>query len=376
MAAALEGGRTGTRNQAGGRRAETPRGGLPRAQRYDFGAALARLPSGLQGLVALGALAYVAILIGFGALFATNIQQILADVEYQQGVNAEQGGGQVDYQTALNYYPIALNHYQAAIDSQPKQDNYALFYGKTFLEYANAQKQTGASRATVESSLQQALDIFTRAARNNPLNPDHPRNIAKLYDLWGAELFGPPVDTGKLELSDRYFSLAHGLAPHNGDILDEWGRIDVKLAAAEPARTVYWLDRARQNLELAKSLNPDSGNSYQDLGNVYNQYASRAEAAHNAPLAHQYYVKTRDNWLTALGGAPVLAPAQFYREIYAPLAQLLITKFGDRCGAGQYASYALQAITAGTATKPDPTTLSGLQGVLADAQAHGCRIQK
>ena len=372
----VESSRAGTRNQAGGRRAETPRGGPPRAKRYDFGAAIARLPSGLRVLVGLGALAYVAVVIGFGALFVTNIQQILADVDYQQAVNAEQGAGAVDYQTALNYYPIAINHYQAALDSQPKQDNYALFYGKTLLEYANAQKQTGASRATVEASLQQALDIFTRAAKNNPLNPDHPRNIAKLYDLWGLELFGPPADLAKLELSDHYFSLAHGLAPHNGDILDEWGRIDVKLAAAEPARAGYWLDRARQNLELAKALNPDSGNIYQDLGNVYNQYASRAEAAHDAALAHQYYVKTRDAWLTALGGAPVLTPAQFYHELYAPLAQLLITKFRDRCGAGQYASYAIQAIAAGTATKPDPTTLAGLQAALSDAQARGCRIQK
>lgn len=371
-----EGGRGGGRNGASGRHPETPRGGGVRAPRYAFAIALARLPSGRQALVALSALAYVAVLIGFGALFVTNIQQILADVDYQQAVNAEQGAGQVNYQTALNYYPIAINHYQAALDSQPKQDNYALFYGKTLLEYANAQKQTGASRATVEASLQQALDIFTRAAKNNPLNPDHPRNIAKLYDLWGLELFGPPADTAKLELSDRYFSLAHGLAPHNGDILDEWGRIDVKLAAAEPARSVYWLDRARQNLELAKALNPDSGNIYQDLGNVYNQYAGRAEAAHDAALAHQYYVKTRENWLTALGGPPVRTPAVFYHELYAPLAQLLITKFRDRCGAGQYASYAVQAITAGTATKPDPITLAGLQGVLADAQARGCRIQK
>lgn len=370
-----EGGRAGIRN-AGGGRTETPRGGAVRAPRYAFAAALARLPSGLRGLVGLGALAYVAVLIGFGALFLTNIQQILADVDYQQAVNAEQGAGQVDYQTALNYYPIAINHYQAALDSQPKQDNYALFYGKTLLEYANAQKQTGASRATVEVSLQQALDIFTHAAKNNPLNPDHPRNIAKLYDLWGLELFGPPADLAKLELSDHYFSLAHGLAPHNGDILDEWGRIDVKLAASEPARAGYWLDRARQNLELAKALNPDSGNIYQDLGNVYNQYAGRAEAAHDAAVAHQYYVKTRDAWLTALGGAPVRTPAQFYHELYAPLAQLLITKFRDRCGAGQYASFAVQAITAGTATKPDPTTLAGLQATISDAQARGCRIQK
>ena len=372
----VEGGRAGARNQAGGRRAETPRGGAARMPRYAFAAALARLPSGLRELVALGALAYVATLIGFGALFVTNIQQILADVDFQQGLNAEQGAGKVDYQTALNYYPIAFNYYQAALDSQPNEDIYSVDYGKTFLEYANAQRQTGASRATVESSLQHALDIFTRAAKNNPLNPDHPRNTAKLYDLWGAELFGPPIDTAKLELSDHYFSVAHGLAPRNGDILDEWGRIDVKLAAAEPGRASHWLDRARQSLELARDLNPESGNIYQDLGNVYNQYASRAESAHDAPATHQYYVKTRDNWLTALGGPPVRTPAVFYHELYAPLAQLLITKFRDRCGAGQYAFYAIQAIGTGTATKPDPTTLAGLQGVLADAQMHGCRIQK
>lgn len=367
-----------------GRQAQTSPRREPRVVGYRFGAGLSRLGAGLQALLGLGALLWLALAVGCGFLFAANVESIMADVNYRTGTAYENAANQytssghsaADFQQGYGYYQVAIDNYQQALNAAPREDTYYLFLGKALLEYADALNRDpshATPRSQVIGEIQQALDVFARAARNNPYNPDHPRNVAKLYEYWGYKAFGQP-DHGKLLLADQNFARAEDLAPHNPDIYDEQANLEIELGVSFPTEGHRWYALARRHLETSIALYDGESNAYRDIGMVYVQYGQWADAARDKAAAHTYYVMARDAWLKALGAPPVTRVADQYQTLYPQLAQLYLQHLNDVCDAGQYANFALKASQAGTLSQSNAGTMQALQQVVSTAQARKCAL--
>jgi tetratricopeptide (TPR) repeat protein len=396
------------RNRQGGRRGQPPpapaRQAAPRRQaergaRYAFGRSLAAMALPAQLLVGLGMVVFIGIVVGFGLLFAYNVQLIMADVNYRTGQNYESSAAQYtstslqaqaqqgdktalsEYQQGLGFYQTAIDNYQQALNDEPSQDNYFLFLGKALLEYADAVNRdpgtpsAAARHANAVAQIQQSLSVFQRAEKNNPLNPDHPRNIAKLYSFWAMNVSLGHPDVALLRLADQSYSRAAALAPHNADILDEWAALDIKIGGIAPQQAHQWYADARAHLERAESLFPEDGNVYRDLGYVYYQDGSWAAADKDTTLAQSYYLQAKTAWLKALGGAPVTSVATNYQSIYPSLANLFLVNLHDLCDAGQYAQFALNAYKAGTLYE-SAQVMQTLQSTVTSATARKCVIKQ
>ncbi len=371
------------RPQQRGGPAQPSRRTAERGSRYVMGMALQSLKGGALSLWTVGIVAFVAMLGLCVALFVYNIQVIAADADYRYALNLEQESGQLvtqqsTYQQGLAGYQLSIAAYQSSLDSlptwnlPPPQDTYSLFYGKTLLEYAAAlliDKSNANSQTEAVGAIQQALTVFTNAMQANALNPDHPRNIAKLYEFWAQNLYSPP-SIEKYTLADQYYGKASSLAPHNADILDEWAHLDLELGTQDTKNTHQWYDKARNHLLVAEGLYPEDGSVYRDLGTVYGQYAAWAEQGGDTAGAKRLYRQQVDTWLLALKYA-----ATDYQLIYPPLARVYRLKLNDPCSAGQYATFALQHLTASPQIPdPDGSVKLTMQQLVQDATNHGCHL--
>ena len=368
------------RNRVGGPR-PGPRGTtfVPRADRYSFSRALGKLKTAGVALVALCAVGVAAGTILAVTIFVGNIQLIAADADFRFAVDVETSANQLvtqqnTLQEGLSYYQISLNSYQAALsagpswDWQPPADLYSLYYGKTLLEYAAAimvDKTNPNAKVQATGAVQQALAVFTTAMHANPLNPDHPRNIAKLYNWWATTLSSPP-DIAKLKLAAAFDAKASSLAPHNADILDEWAQNDLALGQYDTAHSRAWYADAQTRLLAAEALFPEDGAVYRDLGSVYGQYAIWAEQAGKKTAALKEYRLQVKAWLGALEyGAPG------YPKIYAPLANIYALKLNDPCNAALNAHFALVNIASGSLSDPNGAIKAQMTQLTQAAAATG-----
>ena len=173
----------------------------------------------------------------------------------------------------------------------------------------------------------------------------------------------------KLKLADQYFAQASALAPHNPDILDEWGFLDIQLGGVDIPNAHTWFADALQHLTAARSLYPEDGVVYRDLGTVYSQYAVWADRAGKHQEALADYKQAAAVWLTALKYA-----APDYQKIYPRLVQIYLTELKEPCNAGQYALYGLKALQAGTLTDSNGQVKAQLQAAVSSARSHGCTL--
>ncbi len=170
-------------------------------------------------IIALSVLVAAALIVASCFQFVANIQLIQADYDYRVGQGLEQSAnnlqsqrGQTSY--AEQTYVAAIGQYQDALNTlpswngTPKYDDYSLFLGKVYLEYgqllySDLQSSSGgtATLAQVESAFQSAANVFEAAAKANPLNPDHPRNLGKLFLQWSGIDSNTP-DLQKLKTAD------------------------------------------------------------------------------------------------------------------------------------------------------------------------------
>ncbi|MDB5058482.1 MAG: Tetratricopeptide 2 repeat protein, partial [Chloroflexi bacterium] len=361
---------------------QNQRRALDRAGQYAASAVLGRLKGGAMAILGLSAIVALAAIIFAGALFVSNLQIIQADASYRLAQNYEVAAGQVvnksgQYQEALATYQAAISSYQDALNSvptwidPPPQDAYYLFLGKTLLEYADALRLNKNGTSTpqqVDGVLQQALNIFLQAQKANPLNPDHPRNIGKLYNYWATTVYKTP-DVPKLVLGDTYFAKASSLAPHNSDILDEWGVLDMTIGNLDATQAHARYAQALDHLMKARNLYPESGAVYRDLGTAYAKYSQFATDQHQSAESLKYARLQEQAWLTAL---KYNAPQ--HEMLYPRLAELYRATFHDTCSAGQYAFFGLQNIRSGALADPDGSLAAALQNMLTAATTHGCHL--
>jgi len=262
--------------------------------------------SGKLGDVALIASVLILPILAVLLIFTTNVSIVSADIWYKQGLSSER----------LRQWDAAVPLYQEATNLAQNEDFYYLFLGRALLEKGS--NATGEERQMwlleSEAALQKALEIA-------PLNPDHSRNLSKLYMSW-AQL---TTDNQRTELYDKaliYSDQALSLSPNTADIWNERAQIFVAMDDIEQAEAVYKEslsiddEYARTHLSIGKlytaqsdwenaaqayaraiELNPKLTEAYSSLGYVYSQmgdmkaalqvYIDAVENDPNSYLNHQ-----------------------------------------------------------------------------------------
>ena len=213
-------------------------------------------------------------------IFATNVSIVRADILYKQGLSSEKMG----------QWDAAIYFYMKATDMARNQDFYDLFLGRAFMEKAKA-SPSGEEQSWLEDSESALL----RAREIEPLNPDHSRNLSKLYLTWANFTSGQQ----RQEMFDRalaYSSDALSLSPNTADVWNERAQIYAAMGDLPHAEQTYqqslsvddayaqthailgqlyttekeW-DKAVSAYQRALELNPRSADAYSNLGYVYSR---------------------------------------------------------------------------------------------------------
>ncbi|MFI5366373.1 MAG: tetratricopeptide repeat protein [Candidatus Binatia bacterium] len=217
-----------------------------------------------------GSALYVALLLGVVPMIVcTNLDSSRADSFNKLGRYYEVKG-QLDAAGAM---------YEEAMRLQPAEERYAVNLSSVLME-----KARGPSRDTQperEEYLKRGLAMLQRALADNPLNPHHPRNLARLYRLWAAVVDDPGRRARYVVQAETSYQEATQRSPHNAALWDEWatlyleqGQVEAGVAKLDQSlrvdpgyTTTYWLrgnahlasgdlERALSDYESALALQP------------------------------------------------------------------------------------------------------------------------
>lgn len=189
----------------------------------------------------------------------SNLNIILADIIYKQADPYEKQG--MSLRTAVDpqqrqlgaaSWQAAVTLHEQALELAPNEDYYYLFLGRAYLELAGALDDPAAQDRLLET----ARDKLLRAQRINPLNTDHAANLGRLHRRWSdllsiraeqyeqqarkAQADNQPTQEAqylqqaqdarrlareKAEESNRHYSMAATLSPHNALLWNEWASL-------------------------------------------------------------------------------------------------------------------------------------------------------
>jgi tetratricopeptide (TPR) repeat protein len=234
----------------------------------------------------------IAAVVGVIFIVFTNVNMVLADVQYKTGLA---------YDNAQRY-DGSIQAYQSAIRLTPGQDFYYLFLGRSFMELARQFPERTATppyNAKTESPLALARErlatlgradmisaslVVLETARDlNVLNTDHYANLARLHRFWGET-----GDRAKFETADSYFRDATDLSPNNAQLWNEWAIVSILRGLPDDAEA-----KLNRSLELDDRYDLTyyyQGNLYMNLGegaqdnDLRLNYLTRAADAYGACL--------------------------------------------------------------------------------------------
>lgn len=180
-------------------------------------------------------------------IYASNIRPIQADIAFKL----------TEPFIRQNQYLMAAQIYELALEKAPNEDQYLLFLGRGYMEYARLM-QTDDER---EAILVQSEEHLLTAQSLNPLNTDHTTNLARLYAWWSAN-HGDPERSGQLAWqADRYYEMAINLSPNHASI---WGE-----RAINRMRQLNDKETALSLIESALHIDPEFDRTYAVLGDYY-----------------------------------------------------------------------------------------------------------
>jgi len=200
---------------------------------------------------------YVALLLGaVAAIIVTNLDGARADSFAKLGSSFE-GDGRLGDARAL---------YEEAQQLQPSEETYAISLGRVLMELARATPSDKAAERTVYVT--QALAAVQRAQDDNPLNPLHARNLARVHRLWANLAVDPAEQARHFDQCEAYYAEATDNSPRNDALWREWatlylewhqpvkalGKLDAALRIAHDADTY----NLRANAYLAVESFPDA----------------------------------------------------------------------------------------------------------------------
>ncbi|HXQ20740.1 MAG TPA: O-antigen ligase family protein [Candidatus Acidoferrales bacterium] len=177
---------------------------------------LSERPRPLVGIRRLraGGLLYAALLAGaVPVIVCANLSGSRADTYNKLGGFYE-GKGQLDAADAL---------YEEAVRLQPYEERYAVNQSGVLME--KARSPSSPTPQLREESLRRGLALLQRAIADNPLNPHHPRNLARLYRLWAAVSADPAQRARYGTQAHEYYEQATQRSPHNASLWDEWATL-------------------------------------------------------------------------------------------------------------------------------------------------------
>jgi tetratricopeptide (TPR) repeat protein len=171
----------------------------------------------------LSVIALLVLLLLVGAVSVmTNLHPIQADIIYKQANPYER----------QDQWPVAIKHYQRAINLAPREDFYYLYLGRAYLEYAKT-LQDPMQRRTI---LQQTEETLKEARDINPLNTDHSANLARMYRTWAELATDAETRQEMIRRSSENYEIATTLSPQNAILWNEWGMLYLSTAQFEKAQ--------------------------------------------------------------------------------------------------------------------------------------------
>jgi tetratricopeptide (TPR) repeat protein/MFS family permease len=156
-----------------------------------------------------GALIVLAILAGYTAV-ETNLNPIRADIVYKQG----------GYFRQSNQPEMAIQYDQAAIELDPRQDQYYLYLAMDMQKLLWSQEDA----AHKELVLREFERVALQAQALNPLATDHSANLARVYQTWWQVSAGQENSQALAELASRYHETATTLSPNNVLLWNQWAQ--------------------------------------------------------------------------------------------------------------------------------------------------------
>ncbi|HEC33323.1 MAG TPA: tetratricopeptide repeat protein [Chloroflexi bacterium] len=142
------------------------------------------------------------------AAYQLNLRIIQADIVYKQASSWER----------QDQWPVAIQHYQRAIELAPHEDFYYLYLGRAYLEYATSLDDP----VQQNLALRETERVLLNAQALNPLNTDHSANLARMYSRWSSLPAGQEQRQRLMELSSSYYEIATNLSPNNATLWNEW----------------------------------------------------------------------------------------------------------------------------------------------------------
>jgi cyclophilin family peptidyl-prolyl cis-trans isomerase/Flp pilus assembly protein TadD/ribosomal protein L40E len=215
----------------------------------------------------------------------------------------------------LGEWEDAIAAYQRAIELDPNLVEAYAALGRALLEKANT--TIGEER---QMWLLESEQAFLQARDLAPLNPDHPRNLSKLYLTWAQLVAGDQRDE-LFEKALLYSDQALSLSPDTADIWNERAQIFTAMGDIEQAMAVYQQslaiddEYAQTHLSIGRlytaqaqwedavaaysraiELDPDLTEAYGNLGYVYTQMgdmeaalSAYSEAVQSSPRNYLNY---------------------------------------------------------------------------------------
>lgn len=158
------------------------------------------------------AIAFPAVVLVLGLLWVTNLRLVRADIHHKVGVTVMNAG----------LWDQAVLHFERARDLVPREDQYYIYLGGTYVEQARIAPDS----QTREAWMRRAQQAFQRGWALSPTNSDHPRYLGQMYRVWAN-------------------------------------------MTSNPQRREMWLRRSLEAYAAAAELNPQSAELHIDLGQAY-----------------------------------------------------------------------------------------------------------
>ena len=218
-------------------------------------------------------LAVLVLLVGAVSV-KTNLNPIRADIIYKQANPYERKG----------QWPVAIQHYQRAIDLAPQEDFYYLYLGRAYLEYAKTLENPTQRR----SVLQKTEETLKEAREINPLNTDHSANLARMYRTWAQLTTDAETRQQMVERASRNYEIATTLSPQNAILWNEWGLL---------ALSVGQFELAQEKISYSLDMDPGFDQTWTIQADLYANQDMITDALEAYQTALELSPRETDVWL-------------------------------------------------------------------------------
>jgi len=208
-----------------------------------------------QGTISLTHLFILVVLVL--VIWLTNVNVVRADMIYKLASPYEQG----------RYWAAVAEICRHALELAPHEDQYYLFLGRAYLEWAKDPSLEQAQKLAVLEECRKALE---KAQALAPLNTDHTANLARLYLIWAGFTTDSDERIARINQSIQYYDQATRLSPHAAHLFNEW-------AGAYATGRQY--DEAFEKYQESLALDREFDATYFGLGGLYYEMGQLEQAA-------------------------------------------------------------------------------------------------